>query len=134
MTPHKILKTFKGSQDGRITETFEQGTVRDLSDSLAVAAVAAGDAEPTKAKATRAPENKGNPTGTENKDQPTDIEAQLAAVSKLTSKKKIAEFVKLHTGVELDQSVKPEVLLEQAKAELTKTNEAKIAADIARNQ
>lgn len=34
---HEILKTFKGSQDGRITETFEAGTVADLSDYLVAA-------------------------------------------------------------------------------------------------
>ena len=41
----KILKTFAGSQDGRITETFEEGTQRDISDYLA-ACVPAGCIEP----------------------------------------------------------------------------------------
>ena len=30
MALYKILKTFPGSQDGRKTETFEQGTEREL--------------------------------------------------------------------------------------------------------
>lgn len=34
---YDIIKTFKGSQDGRITETFEEGTRADLSDYLAAA-------------------------------------------------------------------------------------------------
>jgi len=34
---YDIIKTFKGSQDGRITETFEAGTQADLSDYLAAA-------------------------------------------------------------------------------------------------
>ncbi len=42
MTPCKIRKTFKGSQDGRITETFEAGTVRDLSDDLIAATINEG--------------------------------------------------------------------------------------------
>lgn len=32
---YEILKDFKGSQDGRFTETFEAGTVAELSDYLA---------------------------------------------------------------------------------------------------
>lgn len=31
---YKILKTFKGSQDGRFSETFEQGAEYELSDYL----------------------------------------------------------------------------------------------------
>ena len=34
---HDILKDFKGSQDGRITEQFTAGTQADLSDYLAAA-------------------------------------------------------------------------------------------------
>lgn len=34
---YDIIKTFKGSQDGRFTETFESGTQADLSDWLAAA-------------------------------------------------------------------------------------------------
>lgn len=31
---YEILKSFKGSQDGRFTESFEAGTVAELSDYL----------------------------------------------------------------------------------------------------
>lgn len=34
---YRILKDFKGSQDGTITEAFEAGTVAELSDYLAAA-------------------------------------------------------------------------------------------------
>jgi len=34
MAKCEILQTFKGSQDGRFTETFEAGTVADLSEYL----------------------------------------------------------------------------------------------------
>jgi len=47
MKPHKILKTFKGTQTGHGDgETFEEGTVRDLSKHLAEVVVPAGFAEP----------------------------------------------------------------------------------------
>lgn len=35
MVLHNILKTFPGSQDGSTTETFHEGTKRELSDYLA---------------------------------------------------------------------------------------------------
>lgn len=47
---HKILKTFKGSQDGRFTELFEAKTTRDLSESLAAIAVKEGWAKPVETK------------------------------------------------------------------------------------
>jgi len=34
MAQCEILQTFKGSQDGRFTETFEAGTTADLSEYL----------------------------------------------------------------------------------------------------
>jgi hypothetical protein len=46
MKPHKILKTFNGSQDGHHTEAFIAGTVRDISDSLAAIVVKEAWAEP----------------------------------------------------------------------------------------
>jgi hypothetical protein len=44
---YEILKSFAGSQDGRITEQFDAGTVRDLSEYLASAAPA-GSIRPVK--------------------------------------------------------------------------------------
>ena len=46
MTPHRILKTFPGSQTGHDHDLFHQGTVRDLSDGLAEIAVREGWAVP----------------------------------------------------------------------------------------
>jgi hypothetical protein len=46
MKPHKILKTFPGSQTGHDHDVFEKGTVRDLSDGLAEVVVKAGWAVP----------------------------------------------------------------------------------------
>jgi len=43
---YRILKDFKGSQDGRLTEQFIQGSTRELSDSLATVAVKEGWAAP----------------------------------------------------------------------------------------
>lgn len=43
---YRILKDFKGSQDGRLTEQFVQGSTRELSDSLATVAVKEGWAAP----------------------------------------------------------------------------------------
>lgn len=43
---HKILKTFRGSQDGRHTETFTKGEERDLTDYLAGIVVPEGWARP----------------------------------------------------------------------------------------
>lgn len=43
---HQILKNFKGSQDGRFTESFEAGTHVDLSDYLAEIVVREGWAMP----------------------------------------------------------------------------------------
>lgn len=34
MKLYEIVKSFKGSQDGRFTESFEAGTIADLSDYL----------------------------------------------------------------------------------------------------
>lgn len=34
MQRYKILKSFKGSQDGRFTEEFQEGTVAELSEYL----------------------------------------------------------------------------------------------------
>lgn len=42
----EILKDFKGSHDGRFTESFEAGTERELSESLASVAVREGWARP----------------------------------------------------------------------------------------
>lgn len=42
MKPCFIIKSFKGSQDGRFTELFEAGTVRDLSDDLIAAVINEG--------------------------------------------------------------------------------------------
>ena len=36
---YEILKDFSGSQDGRMTEQFSKGTLRELSDDLAAVAV-----------------------------------------------------------------------------------------------
>lgn len=46
MKQHAILKQFKGSNDGLVTELFEAGTVAKLSDELAAVAVSQGWAEP----------------------------------------------------------------------------------------
>lgn len=46
MKPHRILKTFPGSQTGHDHHVFEKGSVRDLSDDLAAIAVKEGWAEP----------------------------------------------------------------------------------------
>jgi len=43
---YEIIKDFPGSQDGRITEKFEAGTQRELSDYLAVVVVREGWARP----------------------------------------------------------------------------------------
>ena len=47
MKPHRILKTFKGSQTGHDHHAFVEGTTRDLSDSLAAIVVKEGWAEPS---------------------------------------------------------------------------------------
>jgi hypothetical protein len=46
MKPHRIIKSFPGSQTGNDHHFFEQGTVRLLSDDLAAIVVKAGWAEP----------------------------------------------------------------------------------------
>ena len=46
MKPHRILKSFKGSNDHHNTLHFEAGTVQPLSDSLAAIVVKEGWAEP----------------------------------------------------------------------------------------
>lgn len=43
---YEILKDFPGSQDGRFTEQFVAGTVRELTPYLAAIVVAAGWARP----------------------------------------------------------------------------------------
>ena len=43
---YEILANFKGSQDGRFTEKFVAGTVRELSDYLAAIVVREGWARP----------------------------------------------------------------------------------------
>ena len=48
---YDILRDFKGSQDGRVTESFEAGTRRELSDYLAAIVVPEGWARPVKAAA-----------------------------------------------------------------------------------
>lgn len=45
MKPHRILKSFKGSQTGNDTHNFEAGKIAHLSDSLAAIVVKAGWAE-----------------------------------------------------------------------------------------
>lgn len=45
---HKILKTFRGSQDGRYTETFTKGEERYLTDYLAGIVVPEGWAKPVR--------------------------------------------------------------------------------------
>ena len=42
MKPCRIIKSFNGSQDGRFTEPFEAGTVRDLSYDLIAATINEG--------------------------------------------------------------------------------------------
>jgi len=49
-----ILKDFKGSQDGRLTEQFVKGSERELSESLAAVAVKEGWAKPVKTKKSKA--------------------------------------------------------------------------------
>lgn len=46
MKPYKILQSFKGSQDGIRVEDFEEGQIKDLSDSLSDIAITEGWAEP----------------------------------------------------------------------------------------
>lgn len=46
MKPHKILKSFPGSQTGNDHHHFEAGTIASLSDDLAAIAVKEGWAEP----------------------------------------------------------------------------------------
>lgn len=46
MKPHRILKSFKGSQTGHDHHHFAEGTEADLSDDLAAVVVKAGWAEP----------------------------------------------------------------------------------------
>jgi hypothetical protein len=46
MTPHRITKTFKGSQTGHDHDEFVAGSVRDLSRDLAAVVVKEGWAEP----------------------------------------------------------------------------------------
>jgi hypothetical protein len=46
MKPHRILKTFKGSQNGHDHHEFMAGTTRDLSRDLAAIVVKEGWAEP----------------------------------------------------------------------------------------
>jgi hypothetical protein len=46
MKPHRILKSFRGSNDHHNTLHFEAGTVQPLSDSLAAIVVKEGWAEP----------------------------------------------------------------------------------------
>jgi hypothetical protein len=48
MKPHRIIKTFKGSQDGHDHHHFEEGTTAHLSDGLAAIVVKEGWAEPVK--------------------------------------------------------------------------------------
>lgn len=43
---YEIIKDFPGSQDGRVTEQFKVGEVRELSESLASVAVGAGWVRP----------------------------------------------------------------------------------------
>lgn len=62
MSNYRILKDFKGSQDGRITEQFLADTECYLSDSLAPVVVAAGWAEPVK-NPEENPETETNPSG-----------------------------------------------------------------------
>lgn len=45
---HEILKDFKGSQDGRFSESFTAGTEAELSDYLAAIVVPEGWARPVK--------------------------------------------------------------------------------------
>lgn len=63
MALHKILKTFKGSQTGAITETFEKGEEREISDYLA-ACVVPGTIEPVKTKKQGKPEVQNKHTET----------------------------------------------------------------------
>ena len=51
MKPHRIHKSFRGSQDGINTEHFEAGTVRNLSPSLAAIVVKEGWADAHSSKA-----------------------------------------------------------------------------------
>lgn len=51
MRQYEILKDFKGSQTGSVTEQFKAGEVRELSDYLAGIVVPEGWARPSEAAA-----------------------------------------------------------------------------------
>jgi len=57
MAQCEILQTFKGSQDGRFTETFEAGTTADLSEYL-MACAPRGSFKRVTADTPTVPENK----------------------------------------------------------------------------
>ena len=76
MKPHRILKSFTGSQTGHDSDSFVEGTERLLSPSLAKIVVGEGWAEPVAAKAAviseekslnEAPANKAKKAAPENK-------------------------------------------------------------------
>lgn len=71
---YRILKTFKGSQDGRFTEEFEEGTEADLSDYL-VSCIPAEWVAPVAATAT--------PPAAESVEQPSLLDRATRAVRKL---------------------------------------------------
>jgi hypothetical protein len=71
MKPHRILKSFPGSQHGNDHDHFEAGTVRPLSPALAEVAVKYGLAEPDEAPEEKskgdAPANKARAAAPSNK-------------------------------------------------------------------
>lgn len=106
MKDHKILKSFKGSQDGRFVEEFVAGTVRPLSASLAKSAIEAGEAAPIETKAAGSAEDD------------TPLGQALAGLKKQSSKNKIADYVKGITEVQLDTALTKAQLLVEGEAAL----------------
>lgn len=73
MKQYRILKDFKGSQDGRFTEQFLKDSVRHLSDSLSDVAVAQKWAESVDASGDHPEtdlESSGDHPETEQQEQP----------------------------------------------------------------
>lgn len=108
MKPHRILKTFNGSQHGNDFNTFPEGEVHPLSDDLAAIAVKEGWAvEHVENDNPKAKDRETKVTGPE-EGKPLDL-------TKL-NKKQIVEFAKDNFGIELDEAMKKEELLAAIEA------------------
>jgi hypothetical protein len=94
---YEVLKTFKGSQDGRFAETFEEGTQVRLSEYLADIAVREGWAKPVSNSASASAQQKETPVPTgENKEVSIDNKAVITTGKRRGGK--LSRFIAAVTG------------------------------------